>query len=125
MATTLLSGAESKNFKNASDTRDFPQGRLDVVTVGGKSIGRAVFQPGWKWSESIKPIAKTTSCEASHLGYVISGCMTVVMDDGTTMHLGPGDAFAIPPGHDAWIEGNEACDLVDFVGFETYAQQPG
>jgi mannose-6-phosphate isomerase-like protein (cupin superfamily) len=124
MATTLLSGAESKNFKNSSDTRDFPKGRLDVVTVGGKSIGRAVFQPGWKWSESIKPIAKTTSCEASHLGYVISGSMTVVMDNGTTMHLGPGDAFAIPPGHDAWIDGNEACDLVDFVGFETYAQ-PG
>jgi mannose-6-phosphate isomerase-like protein (cupin superfamily) len=124
MATTLLSGAESKNLKNSSDTRDFPKGRLDVVTVGGKSIGRAVFQPGWKWSESIKPIAKTTSCEASHLGYVISGSMTVVMDNGTTMHLGPGDAFAIPPGHDAWIDGNEACDLVDFVGFETYAQ-PG
>jgi mannose-6-phosphate isomerase-like protein (cupin superfamily) len=124
MATTLLSGAESKNFENSTDTRDFPKGRLDVVMVGGKSIGHAVFQPGWKWSESIKPIAKTTSCEASHLGYVISGRMTVVMDNGTTMHLGPGDAFAIPPGHDAWIDGNEACDLVDFVGFENYAK-PG
>lgn len=121
MATTLQS-AERKNFTKPDETRSFPKGRLDIVNVGGTTIGRAVFQPGWKWSESVKPIAKTTSCEAPHLGYVISGRMTAVMDDGTTLHFQPGDALSIPPGHDAWIDGNDECVVLDFVGFEKYAK---
>jgi mannose-6-phosphate isomerase-like protein (cupin superfamily) len=123
MATTLQK-AEGKNFEKPDETRSFPKGRLDIVTVGGTSIGRAIFQPGWKWSESVKPIANTKSCQAQHLGYVISGRMTVVMDDGTTLHFEPGNVLALPPGHDAWIDGNEDCVVIDFVGFENYAK-PG
>ena len=114
--------AESKNLSKADETRTFPKGHLDVVNVGGHSMGRATFEPGWKWSESVKPIAQTDSCQAAHMGYVISGRMVVVMDDGTKFEFGPGDAMSIPPGHDAWVVGNENCVVVDFVGFENYAK---
>jgi hypothetical protein len=120
MAT--LTRAESKNFTNPEDTRNFPKGHVDVVNVGGTTMGLGTFEPGWRWSEDVKPIAGTASCEAAHLGNVIAGQMTVVMDDGTRMRLRPGEAFSIPPGHDAWTEGNEACVLVDFVGFADYAK---
>jgi hypothetical protein len=120
MAT--LTRAEGKNFSNPEETRTFPNGRLDIVNVGGTTMGRATFEPGWKWSQDVKPIAGTASCQAEHLGNVLAGQMTVVMDDGTRMRLGPGEAFSIPPGHDAWIEGNEACVVVDFVGFADYAR---
>jgi uncharacterized cupin superfamily protein len=122
MATALQS-AERKSFEKPDETRSFPKGRLDILNVGGTTIGRAVFQPGWRWSESVKPIANTKSCEASHLGYVISGRMTVVMDDGTTLHFQRGDAMSLPPGHDAWNDGNDECVVVDFTGFENYAKQ--
>ena len=120
MAT--LTRAESKNFTNPEETRTFPKGRLDIVNVGGTTMGRARFEPGWKWSQDVKPIAGTESCQAAHLGNVISGEMTVVMDDGSTMRMRAGEAFSIPPGHDAWIEGNEPCVVVDFVGFADYAR---
>lgn len=121
MATALLA-AESKSFITPDETRTFPKGRLDVINVGGTTVGRAEFQPGWKWSESIKPIAKTDSCQSSHLAYVISGAMIAVMDDGTRLVFRPGDAMALPPGHDAWVDGSEPCVLVDFTGFEEYAK---
>lgn len=121
MATALLA-AESKSFITPDETRTFPHGRLDVVKVGGTTVGRAEFQPGWKWSESIKPIAKTDSCQSSHLGYVVSGAMIVVMDDGKRLVFRPGDAMALPPGHDAWVDGSEPCVVVDFTGFEEYAK---
>jgi quercetin dioxygenase-like cupin family protein len=114
--------ADRKNFSKPDETRTFPKGRLEVVTVGGHSMGRATFEPGWKWSESVKPIAQTESCQAAHLGYVISGRMEVVTDDGTKFDYGPGDAMSLPPGHDAWIVGSEPCVVVDFVGFENYAK---
>lgn len=118
----ILTRAESKNFTTPEETRTFPKGRLDIVNVGGTTMGRGRFEPGWKWSQDVKPIAGTASCQAEHLGNVISGQMTVVMDDGSTMRLRAGEAFTIPPGHDAWTEGNEACVLVDFVGFADYAK---
>lgn len=119
---TALHAAESKSFITPDEHRTFPHGHVDVVSVGGKMIGRAEFQPGWKWSESLKPIVNTDSCQASHLGYVVSGAMTVVMDDGTRIAFRPGDAMALPPGHDAWVDGDEPCVIVDFVGFEDYAK---
>lgn len=120
MAT--LTRAESKNFSRPDETRPFPKGRLDVVNVGGTTIGRARFEPGWKWSEHVKPIAGTASCQAAHVGFVESGEMIVVMDDGTRLTMRQGDAVSLPPGHDAWVEGNEACVIVDFVGFADYAK---
>jgi hypothetical protein len=114
--------AERKHLSNADETRTFPKGRLEVVTVGGQTMGRATFEPGWKWSECVKPIAKTDSCQAPHLGYVISGRMVAVMDDGSRFEFGPEDAMSLPPGHDAWIVGDENCVVVDFLGYENYAK---
>jgi hypothetical protein len=114
--------AERKHLSTPDETRNFPKGKLEVVTVGGHGMGRGTFEPGWKWSECVKPIANTDSCQAPHLGYVISGRMMTVMDDGTKIEFGPGDAMSLPPGHDAWIVGNEQCVVVDFVGFENYAK---
>lgn len=114
--------AGKKNLSQADETRPFPKGRLEIVEIGGTTIGRATFEPGWKWSECIKPIAKTDSCQAPHLGYVISGRMKAVMDDGREFEYGPGDAMSLPPGHDAWILGNEPCVVIDWVGFADYAK---
>lgn len=121
MAATLEK-FERKALSKPDETRPFAKGRLEIVNIGGTTIGRATFEPGWKWSECVKPIAKTESCQAPHLGYLISGRMIVVMDDGTQLEYGPGDACSIPPGHDAWIVGNENCVVVDFTGFKDYAK---
>ena len=119
---TATQTAEKKNFSKPDETRPFAKGRLEIVNVGGTMLGRGTFEPGWKWSECVKPIAKTDSCQAAHLGYVVSGRMKVVMDNGTELEYGPGDAMSLPPGHDAWIVGNDQCVVVDFVGFKDYAK---
>jgi quercetin dioxygenase-like cupin family protein len=85
-------------------------------------VGRAVFQPGWRWSNDVKPVAGTDSCEAAHTGYIISGQMHVTMDDGAEGDLGPGDAFVISPGHDAWIVGDEPCVALDWSAASDYAR---
>jgi mannose-6-phosphate isomerase-like protein (cupin superfamily) len=113
---------QSRNLDNPDETRKFTHGEIGVVTVAGAVVGRAVFQPGWRWSEDVKPIAGTESCEAAHTGYIISGRMHVTMDDGAEGDLGPGDAFVIPPGHDAWIVGDEACVALDWSAAEDYAK---
>ncbi|MFN2460395.1 MAG: cupin domain-containing protein [Candidatus Velthaea sp.] len=122
MATTTQR-AEKKSLSSPDETRSFPKGKLDIVNVGGKMMGRAEFEAGWKWSESVKPIAQTDSCQAAHLGYILAGRMTAVMDDGTRLEFGPGDAMSLPAGHDAWVEGSEKCIVLDFVGFEHYAER--
>jgi hypothetical protein len=120
--TGAVKRMECKNLASPDDTRRFEKGKLEIVNVGGTALGRATFQPGWKWSECVKPIVQTASCQAAHLGYVVSGRMHVVMDDGTEQDFAPGDAMSLPPGHDAWIVGNEPCVVVDFVGFAEYAR---
>ena len=92
------------------------RGLIEMVTLGELTVGRAVFQPGWRWSEDVKPVAGTELCEVPHTGYVVSGRECVRMADGTEVELGPGDAFVIPPGHDAWVIGNEPCVTLDFSG---------
>jgi quercetin dioxygenase-like cupin family protein len=106
------------------EVRPFEQGsgHLDLVTTQAGAVGRATFEPGWRWSEHVKPIAKTDSCQAPHAGYVISGRMGVVMDDESREDFGPGDVMIIPPGHDAWTIGDEACIVVDWTGFGDYAK---
>ena len=110
-----------KSLDSPDETREFENGKMDVVNLGEVTVGRAVFEPGWRWSENVKPIAGTDSCQVPHVGYVVSGRMVVKMDDGTEHEFGPGDAGTIPPGHDAWIEGDEACVWLDFAGAEHYA----
>ena len=106
------------------ETRPFEEGmgKLELVNIKAGPVGRATFQPGWRWSKHIKPIAQTDSCQAPHMCYFISGRMMVVMDDGQEMEFGPGDFSVIPPGHDAWIVGNEPCVMLDFISAKTYAK---
>jgi quercetin dioxygenase-like cupin family protein len=110
-----LGSGELRPFKDG-------KGQLEVVTTDQGAVGRATFEPGWRWSEHVKPIAGTDSCEAAHTGYVISGRMTVQMNDGTTDDFGPGDLMICPPGHDAWIVGDEPCVVIDWQGFADYAK---
>lgn len=114
---------QKKNVKFPDEVRTFDKGHVDVVNLNGLVVGRATFEPGWKWSECIKPIAGTQSCTATHNGYVISGRMRVVMDTGEQVDYEPGDVMVIEPGHDAWILGNEPCVVIDFSGMSTYAKK--
>ena len=119
-----MASVEVKSFDSPDETRQFEgNGHADVVQLGGKTIGRGVFEPGWRWSENVKPIAQTDSCQVSHLGYVLSGEMKIKMDDGSEQRVHAGDADAIPPGHDAWVDGDEACVIVDFGEFGDYAKR--
>jgi len=113
---------QRKGLDSPDEVRSFDKGRMDVVTLGNVTVGRAVFEPGWRWSECVKPIAGTDSCQVPHVGYVVSGRMKVVMDDGAEEEFGPNDALVIPPGHDAWILGEEPCVVLDFAGADEYAK---
>jgi quercetin dioxygenase-like cupin family protein len=115
---------ERKSLSSPEETRPFKdgKGKLEIVVVGGHTMGRGTFEPGWRWSEHVKPIAGTPSCQAKHTGYVVEGRMAVRMDDGAEVEYGPGDAFYMPPGHDAWIVGDRRCVLIDFTGVGSYAK---
>ncbi len=113
---------ELKNFKAAEEVRDFDKGKLEFLKIGGSKVGRAVLQPGWKWSTCVKPIAKTKSCEAPHFQYHISGKLKIKMDDGTEKECVAGDVSYIPAGHDAWVVGSEPVVIVDFQGLAHYAE---
>ena len=116
---------EVKNLNSPEEIRNFDKGKLELVKIGGAMVGRAVFQPGWKWSESVKPIAKTKSCEAPHFQYHVSGTLRVRMDDGTERDLKAGDVSLLPSGHDAWVVGNDPVVVVDFQGMLDYAKGTG
>ncbi len=112
-----------KKFSSADETRPFKaHGHVDLINLEQGPVARAVFEPGWKWSNDVKPIAGTKSCEASHSGYVLSGRMRIVMDDGQQEEVGPGDYLVCPPGHDAWTVGNEPCVILDVAGMTNYAR---
>ncbi len=114
---------ETQSIDTPHERRPFQaHGHMDVVTLGDFTLGRGVFEPGWRWSDDVKPIAGTESCEAAHTGYIISGRMHVTMDDGAESDLGPGDAFVISPGHDAWIVGDETCVTLDWSAAGDYAK---
>ena len=112
----------AKNLETPDETREFNNGEMRVVNVEGATIGLATFKPGWQWSNDVKPIAGTDSCQAAHTGYVISGRIHVRMDDGREADAGPGDAVVIAPGHDAWVVGDEPCVMLDWSGSANYAK---
>jgi len=114
---------EVKSFGTPEEVRTFDKGKVELVKVGGATIGRAVFEPGWRWSTSVKPLAKTKSCEAPHFQYHVAGTLKIVMDDGTTRECRAGDVSLLPSGHDAWVVGNEPAVVVDFQGMADYARQ--
>ena len=113
---------EAKSFDSPEETRTFEKGKLQILNIGGATIGRAIFEPGWKWSTSLKRIAKTQSCEAPHFQYHVSGVLKVVMADGAEKELKAGDVSLLPSGHDAWVVGNEPVVVVDFQGMADYAK---
>ena len=113
---------EKKALSAPDEKRSFDKGHVELVTLGGDTFGRVTLQPGWKWSICVKPIAKTKSCEASHLQYHISGRIRVCMDDGSEEEFGPGEVSLLPPGHDAWVVGNEPVVAIDITGMANYAK---
>ena len=114
--------AECKDFRKPDEIREFPKGRLELIKIGGATVGRAVFEPGWKWSTSVRPIVKTQSCEAPHFQYHVSGVLRIQMDDGSEFDCRPGDVSLLPSGHDAWVVGKEPAVVVDFQGMIDYAK---
>jgi mannose-6-phosphate isomerase-like protein (cupin superfamily) len=121
-----MAGITVKRFARPDETRTFTdKGRAEILKFADGAVGRAVFEPGWKWSIHVKPIAATRSCQTAHSGYCVSGRMHVVMDDGEEAEFGPGDYAVIEPGHDAWTVGREPCVFVDFAGMENYARPSG
>jgi hypothetical protein len=114
--------AEVMSFGKPVEVRKFPKGYLELLKIGGATVGRGVFEPGWRWSESVQPIAKTKSCEAPHFQYHVSGVLMVVMDDGTKFKCQAGDVSLLPSGHDAWVVGDEPVVVVDFQGMVDYAK---
>ena len=113
---------EHRAFQAPDEVREFPNGRAEILQVGDAEIGRLVFQPGWRWSTDVKPLAKTSSCEAPHFQYHVSGRLAVLMDDGTELVAGPGDITYLPAGHDAWVIGDEPVVVVDWFGTSTFAK---
>jgi hypothetical protein len=114
--------AEHRSFTQADETRQFPNGQAEILKVGGGEVGRLVFQPGWRWSNDVKPIAMTDSCEAPHFQYHVSGRLAILMDDGTQFVAEPGDITCLPSGHDAWVVGDDPVVVVDWFGASAYAK---
>jgi mannose-6-phosphate isomerase-like protein (cupin superfamily) len=113
---------EKKDMDKPDELRTFPKGKVELITLAGIKFGRATLEPGWKWSESVKPIAKTDSCQSPHTSYHVSGRLAVKMDDGSEMVFGPGDVSHVPPGHDGWVVGNEPAVIIDITGMSQYAK---
>jgi mannose-6-phosphate isomerase-like protein (cupin superfamily) len=113
---------QSKNLdKNPDEVRKFSKSKMEIANIGDTVIARLTGEPGWKWSKDVKPIVNTNSCQMTHTQYVISGRIRVRMDDGTEQEFGPGEAVYVPPGHDAWVVGNEPFVGIDFTGAKEYA----
>lgn len=114
--------AEQKNFGTPDETRSFEHGRVELLKIGDSEIGRLTLEPGWRWSDHVKPIAGTDLCEAPHFQYHVQGRLHVVMADGAEFEAGPGDVTAMPEGHDAWVVGDEPVVVVDWWGASNYAK---
>ena len=114
---------QRRRFSEPSDVRTFPRGRIDVVELDDTVVGRMSYEPGWRWSVDIKPIVGTDTCQYHHLGVTLSGRLRAQMPDGTELEIGPGDLFEIPPGHDAWVVGDEPWVSVDFEAMRTYGKE--
>ncbi|MBX7161669.1 MAG: cupin domain-containing protein [Acidimicrobiia bacterium] len=117
-----MAGVEVDDFTNPAETRRPERTTVELVRVGGAEIGRYTFQPGWRWSECIKPAAGTDSCQVEHVGYVVAGTLHVEHESGSSGELTAGSVYRIAPGHDAWVVGDEAVVTVEFQGAATYAK---
>ena len=116
-------GLEVKSLNAPDEARTFDKGKIEIISIEGRTVGRATFQPGWKWSESVKPLVNTRSCEAPHFQYHVSGTLRIKSDDGTEKDCKAGDVSMLGAGHDAWVVGNEPVVIVDFQGMVDYAKK--
>jgi hypothetical protein len=117
-----MPSAEWKDFGKPDEVRTFPHGRIELLHIGGGTVGRMTLEPGWRWSTDVKPIAGTEWCEAPHFQYMISGRIHIKMKDGTEADLAAGTVHHLPAGHDAWVVGNEPVVAVDWFGATNYAR---
>ncbi len=117
-----MAGLTTKSFDSPDESRTPPKTKVDVVRLGGETAARFTFQPGWRWSEAVKPVVGTDSCQARHVGAIVSGQLHVTHTDGSDGDAGPGDAYVIEPGHDAWVVGDEPVVAFEFESAETYAK---
>ena len=122
MTTITTQTTEHRQFAAPDEVRPFDRGRLELLHVGGSDIGRLVLQPGWRWSNDVKPIAGTELCEAPHFQYHVAGTLHIEMADGTSYDAGPGEVTSLPSGHDAWVVGDEDVVVVDWYGASEYAR---
>jgi hypothetical protein len=122
---TKMAKMEGQSLNKPDEVRTFDKGKLELVNIGGRTVGRATFQPGWKWSQSVKPLVNTKSCEAPHFQYQLSGTIRVKMDDGTERDFKAGDVSLLESGHDAWVIGDEPVVVIDFQGMVDYAKGSG
>jgi len=122
LAPLSIENFEVRSHESPDEIRTPNKTRVEVVRLEAFTIGRFRFEPGWRWSECIKPVVKTESCQASHVGYAVSGRITVRMKDGTQKTIAPGQSYTIPPGHDAWVEGNEPFVGIEIMSAEKYAK---
>lgn len=113
-----------RSLRSPDEQRTFGHGHVDLVKIGDLTVSRATFEPGWRWSNDVAPIAGTRSCQADHRAYVVSGRLHIRTDEGQEGDVGPGDYFVLDPGHDAWTVGDEPCVIFDFAGYEDYARPP-
>ena len=117
-----MAGVEARDFSSPDETRSPEKTKIELVNVAGGQIGRYTFQPGWHWSEHIKPVAKTDSCQVEHIGYMVSGSLRLKHDDGSEQDIVHGMVYRIAPGHDAWNAGQEPAVVVEFQGAANYAK---
>ena len=110
------------NLDEPTETREFEKGRFETYVVGPMTLGRATYEPGWKWSEHVGAQTGATSCQVEHVGFVVSGRAMAAMDDGTEKVMEPGDFFYVPPGHDSWVVGDEPYVSIHIMGSEDYAK---
>ena len=117
-----MANYECKKFSSPDETRTFPKGKVEVLNMGGGTVGKLTLEAGWRWSEHVKPIAGTEWCEAPHFQYIVSGRIAVKMSDGKEFEMGPGEVSALPSGHDAWVVGKEPVVAIDWAGAVNYAK---
>lgn len=113
---------ETKSHNTPDEVRSPDKTRVEIVRFDGFTMGRFRFEPGWRWSECVKPVVKTESCQVSHVGYAVSGGITVRMTDGTEKYIRAGESYTIPPGHDAWVDGKEGFVGIEVMSAEQYAK---
>jgi len=117
-----MAAIESRDFSSPDETRTPEKTKVELVNLAGGQIGRYTFQPGWRWSEHIKPVAKTDSCQVEHIGYLVSGSLHIKGSDGSEQLITPGMVYRIAPGHDGWNDGSEPAVCIEFQGAANYAK---